>query len=358
MQIDFHHAVTYVVSRLAGFTSEEASVIATAAQYVDDATHSGVIHFDNRAMYHRISSAHKTYDPDNLNNDDNTLVWLPFHFLPGNGGETKGKDPNGSFIEKLICRPDSPIARDMLSAAFDDKNKDRALHRLGVAMHVFADTWAHQGFAGVLHNVNDVDNVKELNVKSIFNSGIAGFLKEKVSDAVPAIGHGRAFSLPDYPFLEWSYTNYKNATIKRSNTIFFMDAVKRMHEELWRFKNPVGDYSPIAPNALDQIRKNFIDFEDTDGGVRHRKWAHSIADGNFSFGREKIFYAEDGKYSWKAEALGTSSDMPVYVYSRPSPSNGEKGFLKSDWKLFHDAVQAHLHCVLHDILPEYGICGG
>jgi len=37
MQIDFHHAVTYVVARCAGFPHDDAAVIAYAAQDVDDA---------------------------------------------------------------------------------------------------------------------------------------------------------------------------------------------------------------------------------------------------------------------------------------------------------------------------------
>lgn len=42
MQIDFHHATTYVLARLAGFEHPEANIIAYSAQYVDDATNSGL----------------------------------------------------------------------------------------------------------------------------------------------------------------------------------------------------------------------------------------------------------------------------------------------------------------------------
>jgi hypothetical protein len=38
MQIDFHHAVTYLCARMAGFAAAEAEIIAYSAQYVDDAT--------------------------------------------------------------------------------------------------------------------------------------------------------------------------------------------------------------------------------------------------------------------------------------------------------------------------------
>ena len=38
MQIDGHHTLTYVLSRMAGFEHDEAYIIAHSAQYVDDAT--------------------------------------------------------------------------------------------------------------------------------------------------------------------------------------------------------------------------------------------------------------------------------------------------------------------------------
>jgi hypothetical protein len=62
MQIDFHHAVTYVTGRLAGFSHDDASIIAHAAQYVDDATNDGPLAFDTGARYVRVTSAHKTMD--------------------------------------------------------------------------------------------------------------------------------------------------------------------------------------------------------------------------------------------------------------------------------------------------------
>lgn len=62
MQIDFHHAVTYVAARLAGFAEAEAETIAYAAQYIDAATSEGIVCINNQALYHRTSSAHKMMD--------------------------------------------------------------------------------------------------------------------------------------------------------------------------------------------------------------------------------------------------------------------------------------------------------
>ena len=164
MQLDGHHTLTYVLSRMIGFEHYEANIIAYSAQYVDDATNSGNINFTNGAMFSRYSSAHSIFDlRHNFDNEENNLVWVPFHFLPGNDGKVAGANVKGSFINKLVCKPYSPVAVDLLDNCMEDINKDYALHRLGITMHVFADTFAHKGFAGVVHDINKVENLEYYN---------------------------------------------------------------------------------------------------------------------------------------------------------------------------------------------------
>ncbi len=349
MQIDFHHTVTYVTSRLAGFGHKDADVIAYAAQYVDDATSSGAVIFSNKALYTRISSAHQSLDLENLNDVENHLVWLPFHFFPGNGGLPAGQTPDGSFINRLICKPDSPPAREMLAAAFKQKGNANALHRLGVALHVYADTWAHQGFAGVLHEVNEVEDAKEIDGKKVF-----GNLQEKlfdlVDDALPPLGHARANVFPDMPFLNWQYENgHDEVPVKRDNTNLFCQAADALCKAMQRYLG--SDETGLSGDSLDKIRSKFETLADEDGDERHKKWLDAINDGEFfAMDGATLSYAADGKNSWKARALGTSCDRPVHTYS--------EAFLASDWKMFHDALQQHRLEVLHDILPRYGICAG
>lgn len=42
MQTDFHYYATYALGRAAGLKPDVATVVATAAQYVDDATESSL----------------------------------------------------------------------------------------------------------------------------------------------------------------------------------------------------------------------------------------------------------------------------------------------------------------------------
>ncbi len=360
MQIDFHHAVTYVTARLAGFTHKDADIIAYAAQYVDDATQHGFICFDNKALYERTSSAHKTVDPENLNVLDNQKVWMPFHFLPGNGTVKPGKNPKGTFIQKLMTLPGSPVAQEMVRAAIVDHDKPYALHRLGITMHVYADTWAHRGFAGVLHEINRVGDLEEVGSSSVFEGGLGAFIGrvfEIFGKAVPPLGHGQANIFPDMPFLSWRYKNGLGQVIERNNTEDFCeaaDALCRAMQEYRRHTLPTVQVTGIGEEDRKKIRTLFSELKNKDGSERHQAWLKAISGKSgkaFSFGKADLSYADKGENSWKAQALGDSDEHPLlfeYVY--------RDAFLSSNWKLFHDALQLHRITVAHDILPKYGIC--
>lgn len=283
MQIDGHHALTYIAARLAGYPHAKARTIAHAAQYVDDATNSGLITFDNGAMYQRIASAHKMLDYRNLDELANHQVWIPFHFLPGNGGLAAGENPRGSFIHKLVCTPDSPVARDMLRTCATDADKPYALHRLGIAMHVYADTFAHQGFAGVNHKVNEVNGLRS-NLKgkdSDFFDKIANYF---LSESFP-LGHGAALDYPDQPSLKWHYRNGLGKRIERDNSRIFLEATDRMCRAMHCYRT--GDHTmdlASAPGLPEQdaatLKKLLTTIKGDSAEVRHEKWLQTIKSGS------------------------------------------------------------------------------
>lgn len=352
MQIDFHHGVTYIVARLAGFDRQAASKIAYCAQYVDDATHAGVIRFSNGAQFNRISSAHKMLDYRNFRELASHRVWIPFHFLPGNGGLPAGEDPPGNFIDKLICRPNSLVAQQMVRECIARRHTVYGLHRLGVSMHVFADTWAHQGFAGVNHRVNEARSLVDENGKpdGKLRDRLKGYF---ISEALP-IGHGAVLSNPDKPFLRWGYTNGRGEKILRDNPKDFLEAAENMCKAMRRYL--AGNPDALVPGLPEPDRSTIAymleTIKDAKGKVRHRKWLQAIADGKFSFGSENVTYFPEGKNSWKYKALkAVDTSLPADEVFPYDPS-----FLKSDWKFFHDALQAHHFYVIHELLPQYGIC--
>jgi hypothetical protein len=352
MQIDFHHGATYVVGRLSGLSPEQAAIVAYSAQYVDDATNNGTVSFDNGAMYARISSAHKKLDYRNFKELATHQVWLPFHFLPGNGGLPAGQDPPGGFIEKLVCRPDSPVAREMLRACIRGRHAPYGFQRLGIAMHVYADTWAHQGFAGVSHEVNHTSDITgpDGQPDASLKNRLLNFF---IGGALP-LGHGTVLSNPDKPFLCWSYIDHRGERIERDNPRDFLAAADAMSAAIQRYvlgdaDAPVPGLPPRDREVFDRMLRGLTD-EDRD--ARHRTWLEAIAGGQFSFGPEQVHYIGKGEGSWKHAALGTGAENDGDDDRFPYKAS----FLASNWKLFHDALQIHRLEVINHILPQFGIC--
>ena len=103
MNIDFHYGVIYIVGRTAGLTRNEAQTVAHACQYVDDATTDGLLKFRDGQRFERFASAHGMIDYRNRVSENNRESWVPFHFVPGGEGD--------SFDDRLVCRPNSAIAK-------------------------------------------------------------------------------------------------------------------------------------------------------------------------------------------------------------------------------------------------------
>lgn len=370
MQIDFHHGVTYVVARLAGMKHDEAKIIAHCAQYVDDATNHGHVRFDNGATYSRIATAHKMLDYSNFSELANHKAWVPFHFLPGNNLKKAGEENvSDRFIRRLICKPGSYVAHDMVNDCITDKRRPYSLHRLGITMHVYIDTWAHYGFCGTTHPINRATKIKVLDhngsdidaqkmtdrikgfFKGIFDNAASDFV-----DDVQPLGHGAVLSYPDQPYLKWSYINGLGEEIIRDNPTDFIHAIEAMHAALVRYQAGKidADVDPIGNEDMEKIKYMITNINDDDGEKRHKQWLKAIADGEFSFGKQQIEYIAKGEGSWKHIATGTKER----VDARGAVFEYKESFLTSDWKMFHDAAQVHRFNVLHNILPRYGICVG
>jgi hypothetical protein len=371
MQIDFHHAATYVVARLAGFSAAESEIIAHSAQYVDDATSSGEIYFDNGGMYERMSSAHKLYDYRNMGELSNHRVWIPFHFLPGNKAEPRPKSPpalsHEEVVERSITRPDSHPAREIMGAVVLRQNRPYALHRLGIASHVYVDTWAHQGFVGYRDRINLATEISandehhertfEQRFVDFFGHELASIEEKFIGETLP-LGHGVVLSYPDRPYLVWSYRNGRGEVIQRDNPKEFAKAAASLYQWFRRYRDHpahAGETIPIEyplPDAFAALEKMLAETRDEKKQDRHAKWLRAIGDGTFGFADE-LAYIETGPGSWRYLALGELDDDDVSHEDRPIPL--PPGFFTSHWKLFHDALQAHRFFVLNELLPAYGI---
>ena len=345
MQIDFHHAVTYILARWAGFDPQEANIIAYSAQYVDDAKHTGFVQFDEGQIYSRIASAHRMIDARNLIAIEDAKTWVPFHFLPGN------IPSDGDFKQRIRCVQNSPLAQEMLEECLrvGKTRPDIGLYRLGITMHVYADTWAHKGFAGIDDAINDVSDIRII--------APVGYTKPRasfMSYTLAYLGHAQVDTCPDFPFLHWEYEDSTGNTVVRDNTNDFVDAADKILQFMREYRaQTVTQHNGCTSEQRGYLREKFSVIQSDDEDERHKEWLRLIKTGDVpGIPGENVEYSKDGVHSWKYMALGTTDNSEEDGTPLPYPV----GFLNSSWRLFHDALQHHRLFVLTELLPKYGIC--
>ncbi|NIM12184.1 MAG: hypothetical protein GTO45_08735 [Candidatus Aminicenantes bacterium] len=347
MQIDMHMYGVYTLARAAGLNDRTARTIAISSQYVDDAlSDQEVVISDDFALVPTMTS-HKPIDYQNAIKGDQWKVWLPFHFLPGNEPE------DGTFLQRLTCRKDSQVAKKMVQDALDDKNRDFWPHLIGITAHVYADTFAHQGFIGISTNLNKVADVNLLNIHA---ANVVEALGQKLTEigqkaaGVIPVGHGTAGINPDMPFLLWEL-KYKSpemaaGIIRRENTTDFLDGAKALHSFFSRF----GEKSPdsVDPSSKRQWEdiapqvKQIIDLEDENKENRIHKWKDAINNGVFFNPTTLDKGIQYDNYQWTLEYLEAINA------SRDDAKNSHAG-------KFFRAAPHHRNYVLHHLLPEFGL---
>ncbi len=220
MQRDMHFHGVYCLARAAGLRPGAARTLAHASQYVDDAVDDELVVLDRHAILPVITS-HKPYDWENVQREEQWNVWIPFHFVPGGEGET--------FRERIACRRGARLARQLLELALENAGRDWFLHAAGIALHAFADTYSHHGFAGLAleENVAVPESVEAIGLR---DSGLAAYVEQKLrrfvrrsarilADRV-AVGHGTVATFPDRPYMRWRYrrlVDEEDVVIERDN---------------------------------------------------------------------------------------------------------------------------------------------
>jgi hypothetical protein len=354
MNIDFHYGVVYIAARVAGMPPGDALTVAHACQYVDDATTAGILRFKGGETFERFATAHKLFDYATTEDDKNRLVWTPFHFLPAAEGST--------LHEKAVCRPDSPVAREVVRRAILRRDTETGLHRLGVTLHTYVDTWAHQGFAGIESPWNRVHllEAQDCTRKGWFaqlrlaSEHLLEHLEEDILTVALPVGHGAALHYPDQPWAKWHYIDGRNEFVQRHNLPEFVQAAEMACRAVRAYLKCRQDFENEAglPDNIREVLTNLLDtnrHEDDDERLRHI--CRVVKAGGIPGLKESIpEYVAKGPGSWKYLATGLmfdddTGDKPVW----------SDAFERSDYRLFHDAVKQHLFVTTQEVLPTHGL---
>lgn len=350
MQIDFHFYTIYALARAAGFIPDNAFVIAYSSQHADDAKYEHALEFQNGGRFQQILTAHRFLDLGALDKKVCYRIWIPFHFLPGNLG--------AEFYDRMVTRAGSTVARSLFGEILSSSPKPYLLHRLGIFLHCFADTWSHQNFVGLIRV--DLNDVKRLSVKNLetrsFKSLLGKLKREILEYAAPKLGHAQAGTIPDEPYREWKYVNYLGKRFDISNVERCLDAAQNCYEAMLTFLRQFPGFSRDKPMPWHEIAGKMRMLFGTEAELdqRVKQWKDAILAGEFGRapeGRDNTLDYDDRE--WFKEAVKVKKvEESDELYER------KPGFENSHWKYFHDAGALHRFCVLHEVLPEYGmICG-
>lgn len=324
MDVDFHYGTIYVLARWAKFCAANSHVIACSSQMVDD-------NFDDNPFSDAAEEANIAqginvrYSCQNVWNNvtgkGNAEIWVPFHFLPGMQGETDA--------ERLICKKHSILSEALKNRLLETTlDNARFGFRLGVGLHVFADTWAHQEFAGINNTINEVQNLIFSSQGSLVQKVLSDLANdsfvEKVSKfmtSVLPLGHAAAVHCPDMPYLWWK--SGERFSDGRKNWDEFMEA----SEEIFRILQAVS-CEPVTGLSDEQkkllyrcfkgiqyedceerlkvwekrIHQNFFKFEDFNEYDETVSYSTSYIMGDIDF-RKKFYDEINDHFDWVLEQL-------------------------------------------------------
>jgi hypothetical protein len=217
LNIEFHYYITYLIAARAGFSPEEAEVIAYSSQYIDDNDLIYNISGDHGEVYSNYISQTK-----NISKPKHKLfrIYPIFHFIPGDPLADSARRKDGK-LHLLNTTADSKNARRILKSALGTDN----LYKIGLAVHSFADTFAHQNFVGYYDEFNIVKSLQK-KVNSFFDR------------SVYAVGHAAANIRPDIPNLIWQDPRLCDSNSRRDNKDIFLKAAGRVFTALKGYLDP------------------------------------------------------------------------------------------------------------------------
>lgn len=246
MNINFHYFAIKTLAIAAGFDDFQAQQIAQYSQFVDDYSPQSLMTCSNIPKEITFSSKLDLYAPSLRGNfrpvstgfsnafeyaaliikREQRLILSPFHFFAFDEALDDLEDKTQGSVEDMRVMPliygDNSLIDRMLHMEISNyqngKNKNIALIRLGLLLHVFADTYAHQMFTGFVSWANRVNiievknNITNEDITAPARAGIRGLFNTALASA-PAIGHVQAGHNPDLSHISFAFSYEKRDSI-------------------------------------------------------------------------------------------------------------------------------------------------
>lgn len=322
MDIEYHYYITFIIALRAGFGKEQAYKIAYSSQYSDDNDTSYKINEGQEDVYENYIS--QTIDITKPQ-EERLRIYPIFHFMPGTSDEIWQSSPDrkDGKIHLLNTIPNNQNAGTLLSDALQSGN----LYRIGIATHMFADTFAHQNYVGF---------------KDEFNA-MKGFLQ----GLLPNIGHADAKHNPDIPNLIWNDTRLTSKYRLRINKEIFLSATRCIFNQYCSVLKP-PDADATKSLLLADIGNAIGNEAEADTNKmrsqRLTTYKELLKDSLIEY-NEDDWFDEAVRYESDPLTIGTSEHKTLYFW--------EDGYRKSNWYFFQEAVREHQNKAAEILKPTF-----
>lgn len=247
MNICYHYYTIKTLAVKAGFSDEEAQQIAYYSQMVDDFHLSNMVIIKEQPPEFFLENNLAWQINDNkwglipcgtgidllkslsAHYQEHTLV--PFHFIPPKDlAALKSMEDNDRTVYRCVCAGEQEdiLIHEIVNEASDavkEQRNTKNLMALGMALHTYADTYAHCHFSGLNGFENEAILVKDYNRTE--EEKTIPIVESDIPRILPAIGHAHVETAPDICF---KHIQYKMKTaqageftlnVERDNAIYF-----------------------------------------------------------------------------------------------------------------------------------------
>ena len=258
MNLEFHYYIIYILARYAGLPEAACIKVAYSSQYVDNNVVGHIIKVNGKT-YHTFITHNYGFWSDWFPR----YVYVPFHFFPG--------DPSYPYALRkdrrqhpLNCTPGGRLVTELLSRALASADP----YRIGIALHTYADSFAHQNFTGT----NDDWNALGANIP------------------VPRVGHAEILATPDILGARWIDPRLEGSAQFIDNQTRFLEAASYIYRYLCQFSGKKADG---WERLRDRLKELIGERDETDAQRDERIT-------NYILEEELLEY---NKYDWLREAV-------------------------------------------------------
>ncbi len=367
MNINFHYFVIKTLCRAAGFSEPQAQTIAYYSQQVDDFILDAPIVTDTEPTEYLLDHRYAGKLTDklwmvmphptgidmlkSLGKKYRHTTLAAFHFIPKEAitqldiqeeARSKyrciaGNEREAGLIRQIVEEAAENVRK------LDDNTKETSLMQLGMALHTYADTYAHCGFSGLEGWENRAVIEKALNETT--KKEEIQWAEREMFQQLPPIGHGTAGTAPDLCVCSIDLRMRRNREdtamslhIARDNRKWFMLCARNILDILCDCQG-ISHWTDASWKPLEERMLSVMQGPESEKSKKDlltARWSRAFPDIGYSYEKNQRFFHREDTVSAELEGYMIKHVTPSFfsyqelAYQRADQIVGATGMMQ-EW---------------------------